>query len=419
MLPLIMAACGAAGAVAGALTTHAAKEKDRQAVKRYEKVNAELINSRDKLQKQYYELSDRSKKQINDLNLKLAESEMEKDLVYLALSLYHELMALREDIDINPSFEVLVEFHKAIIITNYVLKQLDKHLVPVSQDYFSRTLNSIDERDNLSKEQLFSFMAVLMNPQQDTVTSILGEVQNEMFSQQHKTVVSSAETTTSLQRFAFEVITLDERGQEIKRQSSQAQYFTEDLGNGVTLDMVSLPGGSFIMGSPEEESGRKSEKPQHQVTVKPFFIAKYQVTQAQWNAIASLPKVNHVLNPNPSHFKGDNHPVEKVSWEDAVEFCGRLSKQTGKKYRLPTEAEWEYAVRAGTITPFHFGETITEYLANYDARYIYANKPSGEYRKKTAPVGVTVHSPSNKAREILDMAIVYMPRPNAIAMSIN
>jgi hypothetical protein len=95
MLPLIMAVCGAAGAVVGAVTTHAANEKDRQAAKRYEKVNAELINSRDRLQKQYYELSDRSKKQINDLNLKLAESEMKKDLVYLALSLYHELMALR------------------------------------------------------------------------------------------------------------------------------------------------------------------------------------------------------------------------------------------------------------------------------------------------------------------------------------
>ena len=179
MLPLIMAAIGAAGAVAGAVTTHAANEKDRQAAKRYEKVNAELINSRDKLQKQYYELSDRSKQQINDLNLKLAESEMEKDLVYLALSLYHELMALREDIDINPSFEVLVEFHKAIVLTNYVLKQLGKHLVPVSQDYFNRTLHRIDERNNLSKEQLFSFMAILMNPQQDTVTSLLGEIHNE------------------------------------------------------------------------------------------------------------------------------------------------------------------------------------------------------------------------------------------------
>jgi len=184
MLPLIMVAIGAAGAVAGAVTTHAANEKDRQAAKRYEKVNAELINSRDKLQQRYYELSDRSKKQINDLNLKLAESEMEKDLVYLALSLYHELMALREDIDINPSFEVLVEFHKAIVLTNYVLQQLDKRLVPVSQDYFSRTLTCINKRDNLSKEQLFSFMAELMNPQQDTVTSFLGEVQKEMFSQQ-------------------------------------------------------------------------------------------------------------------------------------------------------------------------------------------------------------------------------------------
>ncbi|MGK7949733.1 MAG: tetratricopeptide repeat protein [Xenococcaceae cyanobacterium] len=185
MLPLIMAAISAANAVAGVFTTKAANEKDRQAAKRYETVNAELINSRDKLQKQYYELSDRSKKQINDLNLKLAESEMEKDLVYLALSLYHELMALREDIDINPSFEVLVKFHKAIIVTNYVLKQLNKDLVPVTQDYFSRILKRIDEKDNnLTKEQLLDFISVLMNPQQDIVTSLLGEVHNEISHQQ-------------------------------------------------------------------------------------------------------------------------------------------------------------------------------------------------------------------------------------------
>jgi hypothetical protein len=188
MLPLIAAICGAVGAVAGVLTTQAVNEKDRQAVKRYEKVNAELINSRDKLQQRYYELADRSQRQIKDLNLKLAESEMEKDLVYLALSLYHELMALREDIDINPCFEVLVEFHQAISLTNYVLQQLDKRLVPVTQDYFSRTLARIDERDNLSKEQLFNFMAVLMNPQQDTVTSLLKEVQNGMFSEHYTEV---------------------------------------------------------------------------------------------------------------------------------------------------------------------------------------------------------------------------------------
>ena len=188
MLPLIMAACAAAGAVAGVVTTHVAKEQDKQAIKKYEKVNAELIDSRDKLQQHYYELSDRSKQQINEVNLKLAESKIEKDLVYLALSLYHELMALREDIDVNPSFEVLVEFHKAIILTNYVLQQLDKRLVPITQDYFSRTLTRIDERDNLSKQQLFSFMVVLMNPQQDTVTSLLGNVQNTMFSQPNREI---------------------------------------------------------------------------------------------------------------------------------------------------------------------------------------------------------------------------------------
>jgi tetratricopeptide (TPR) repeat protein len=184
MLPLIMAAISAANAVASVLKTKASSEQDGQVIKRYEKVNAQLINNRDKLQKQYYELADRSKRQIDDLNLKLAESEMEKDLVYLALSLYHELMALREDIDINPSFEVLVKFHKAIIVTNYVLKQLNKHLVPVTQDYFSRILKRIDEKDNLTKEQLLDFISVLMNPQQDIVTSLLSEVQNEISHQQ-------------------------------------------------------------------------------------------------------------------------------------------------------------------------------------------------------------------------------------------
>ena len=188
MLPLIMAACGAVGAVVGVVTTQTAKEQDRQAIKRYEKVNAELIDSRDRLQQRYYELADRSKQQINELNLKLVESEMEKDVVYLALELYQELMGLREDIDINPSFEVLVEFHKAIILTNYVLKQLNRRLVPVTQDYFKRTLTRIDERDDLGKEQLFSFMSVLMNPQEDTVSSLLGEVQNKIFSQKYTEV---------------------------------------------------------------------------------------------------------------------------------------------------------------------------------------------------------------------------------------
>ncbi len=159
-----------------------------------------------------------------------------------------------------------------------------------------------------------------------------------------------------------------------------------DLGNGVTLDMVSIPGGSFMMGSPEGQ-GYDTEKPEHKVTVQAFLMGKYPVTQKQWRAITSLPKVKHNLHSNPSNFKGDNLPVEKVSWEDAVEFCQRLSKQTGREYRLPTEAEWEYACRSRTTTPFHFGETITGDLANYNASVIYANEPKGEYREKTTPVG--------------------------------
>lgn len=185
MLPLIMAICGAAGAVAGVLTTQAANEKDREAVKRYEKVNAELINSRDKLQQRYYELSDRSQQQIKDLNLKLAESEMEKDALHLAIRLQNELIPLMESIDKNPSLEILVEFKKAIALTNYVLKQLNENLIFISQDYFSRNLVRVDRGDDYSKEQLTHFMSVLMSSEQDIVTSLSGEFQNGMFSEQH------------------------------------------------------------------------------------------------------------------------------------------------------------------------------------------------------------------------------------------
>ncbi len=130
----------------------------------------------------------------------------------------------------------------------------------------------------------------------------------------------------------------------------------------IGLDMVYIPGGSFMMGSPGGE-GYDTEKPQHRVTVEPFCVGKYPITQRQYQEI---------MNSNPSNFRGDNLPVENVSWEDAVEFCQRLSLHTGQEYRLPSEAEWEYACRAGTTTPFHFGETITEDLANYAAVDIYA-----------------------------------------------
>jgi formylglycine-generating enzyme required for sulfatase activity len=168
----------------------------------------------------------------------------------------------------------------------------------------------------------------------------------------------------------------------------EANELAELIGNGVTLELVRIPGGRFWMGSPENEAERLDrEGPQHSVTVPEFWLGKYPVTQTQWSEVAALPKVRIDLQPFPSHFKGDNRPVEQVNWFEAVEFCERLSRATGRTYRLPSEAEWEYACRAGTTTPFYFGETITTDLANYDGNYTYGNGPKGVYRKQTTDVG--------------------------------
>ena len=111
------------------------------------------------------------------------------------------------------------------------------------------------------------------------------------------------------------------------------------------------------------------------------------MTQAQWRYGASLKAVNRDLKSNPSEFKGENRPVEQVSWKDAQEFCDRLSQDQSQPFKLPSEAQWEYACRAGTTTPFAFGETLTTALANYDGKYTYGNGPKGKNRKKTTAVG--------------------------------
>ena len=173
----------------------------------------------------------------------------------------------------------------------------------------------------------------------------------------------------------------------ITYQRSQADSFSEDL-DGVTLEMVAIAGGTFMMGSPNHELERSSDESQHTVTVPTFFMGQTPVTQAQWRSVSELPKVRMELQPDPSGFKGnDNYPVEQVSWDESVEFCLRLSNKTGREYRLPSEAEWEYACRAGTTTPFHFGETIDAGLANYDGTApVYGKGVNGPYRETTTPV---------------------------------
>jgi eukaryotic-like serine/threonine-protein kinase len=159
-----------------------------------------------------------------------------------------------------------------------------------------------------------------------------------------------------------------------KKLKAKAERFTENLENGVNLEMVFVPGGSFTMGSEEYDT----EKPRHVVMVPSFYMGKFQVTQEQYLQI---------MGKNPSNWQDAKLPVEQVSWNDAQAFCQKLSAKKGKKYRLPSEAEWEYACRAKTDTPFCFGETITTELANYNGNQVYKSGVKGVYRSKTTPVG--------------------------------
>jgi formylglycine-generating enzyme required for sulfatase activity len=172
----------------------------------------------------------------------------------------------------------------------------------------------------------------------------------------------------------------------------------------VVLDMLHIPSGHFQMGSPPEERERYSEEgPQHEVLLREFFLARTPITQVQWRAVAEWQRQEQEeealwpaeLDPDPvdgleraERFRGQDKPVVNVSWRQAMAFCQRLRLRTGKNYTLPSEAQWEYACRAGTTTAFHFGETITSELANYDASYTYANGSKGEDRQQTTSVGM-------------------------------
>jgi len=210
----------------------------------------------------------------------------------------------------------------------------------------------------------------------------------ERLQRQREAEAEKNKSAYQLKTFQFETAQINKNGTGIKRITKSAEYFTQDLGNSVFLEMVHIPGGTFLMGSPEsDESPISSESPQHQVTVPSFFMGKYPVTQKQWRLVAALPKVKIDLESDPSRFKGDNLPVECVSWNHTQEFCARLSRKTNQTYRLPSEAEWEYACRGGTTTPFYFGETISTELANYHGNYTYGGGAKGEYRGKTTEVG--------------------------------
>ena len=161
--------------------------------------------------------------------------------------------------------------------------------------------------------------------------------------------------------------------------SSQKDHWQEPL---TAMKMVWVPQGSFCMGSdPSEKEREEDEGPLHIVNISGFWIGQYPVTQAEWQKI---------MGSNPSRFKnGDNYPVEYVSWKDAYNFIKKLNQYHENKYRfaLPTEAQWEYACRAGTTTPFYFGDNLSTDQANYNGNLPYKDGPLGIYRESTTSVG--------------------------------
>lgn len=176
--------------------------------------------------------------------------------------------------------------------------------------------------------------------------------------------------------FSFNLVTTNKRGEIISTTLGYARSFIQDLGNGVNLEMVQIPGGKYLMGSRDERCDW--EFPEHEVILPNFFMSKYPVTQEQYKAITGA---------NPSMFKGDQLPVENVSWNNAVSFCEELAIKTGKSYTLPSETQWEYACRAGTGTAFYFGDSINSDLVNYNGNYSYGLVHKQNFRQKTVPVG--------------------------------
>ena len=185
--------------------------------------------------------------------------------------------------------------------------------------------------------------------------------------------------------FSFETVTTNNSGEIIRRTRKHAFYYTENLGEGVNLDMVYIPGGNFIMGTPEDMSVDedvvdqliKYEIPQHFVDVPAFYMAKYPITQEQYQSI---------IGKNPSKHIESRHPVEQVNWFEAREYCQKLVQKTGKPYVIPSESQWEYACKAGTNTIFYFGDIITTDLANYNGKFSYENYSLGLNRQQTTEV---------------------------------
>lgn len=172
----------------------------------------------------------------------------------------------------------------------------------------------------------------------------------------------------------YTTIRLNDKAELVDKKECKAFCFLEELKNNVLLELVKIPAGSFTMGA-LPGYGSTDEHPQHYVSVKEFYLGKVPITQKQWASVMKKPLAFRT--------NGENKPVDRVSWLNANKFCLMLKKITGRDYRLPTEAEWEYSCRAGSLSAFSFGPTISTEYANYVGDHIFLHEPKGIYRHGT------------------------------------
>ena len=265
---------------------------------------------------------------------------------------------------------------RGIVLNELVEEIFDKLLETFPQNRYQSATELLDKLPEiLSKFSATKRPKARKKPEDRTVIIVHPDVP----APEQKIDNDGQKANHNTEKLQFTVTTVNSQGEDIKLEPREAEYFTEELAKDILLEMIFIPEGKFFFGSTNDDQERLiNEIPQYLVAVPSFFISKYPITQAQWQA---------VMNYNPSKFTGKNRPIEQVSWYEAVEFCERLSAKIGRKFRLPSEVEWEYACRGGTNTPFHFGETITTDLVNYDGQCNYGSGPKGSYRKKTTIAG--------------------------------
>ena len=183
---------------------------------------------------------------------------------------------------------------------------------------------------------------------------------------------------------------LEEEAEQSRVVESESELLAQLEAQLQEFKLIQLPGGTFPMGSPDTEPDRDNDEWHHTVTVKPFAIGQYEVTFEQYDTFA---QATNTALPDDEGWGRGKRPVVNVNWPEALAYVAWLAEQTGRAFRLPTEAEWEYASRAGTDTPFYTGQKITSDQANFDGSYTYNGSDLGEYREQTLPVGSLAANP--------------------------